>query len=118
MGLPCLYRPSVGNHYIGLGIQDAAVQTAGGESREYDRMDGFDLCLGQHGDRQLGDHGHVESDSVEFSVDDLLGRLIGGLRDEDVFYLVLPGALGMPILSSRSFFSKALLRSFSPRAID
>jgi len=79
-------------------------------------MNGADLGNGEHGNGQLGDHGHVQHDPIaldhtqaleavgelvdlllEHGICDLLSGLIGGLRHEYIGYLILLGPLGVPV---------------------
>ena len=53
-----------GDHRLGAGVFDAILEGFRGESTEYHRMDGADARTGQHGNRGLRDHGHVDGDAV------------------------------------------------------
>ena len=53
-----------GDHRRALGVLEAPGQGVGGEAAEHDAVRGADPRTGQHGDRQLGDHGHVDRDPV------------------------------------------------------
>ena len=55
-----------GDQHGGVGIQDAVLQGIGAEAPEDDAVDGPDPGAGQQGDRQFGDHGHVDRDPVPF----------------------------------------------------
>ena len=81
-------------------------------------MNGTDLGAGEHGDRSLGDHGHVDADPVtlgytkaleticklidslgQIGIGDQLGGLVYGLWYEYVSDLVLLGTCCMPVHS-------------------
>ena len=53
-------------NHLRLGVVDARRQLARGESAEHHRMDGADARAGEHGDRRLRHHRHVEDHAVAF----------------------------------------------------
>ncbi len=53
-----------GDQQVRVAILDAAGQGVGREAPEDHRMDGPDARAGEHGDRRLGDHRHVDGDDV------------------------------------------------------
>jgi hypothetical protein len=53
-----------GDDHLALGVVDAVGQGVGREPAEHHRVGGADAGAGQHGDRQLGDHRHVDGDPV------------------------------------------------------
>ena len=53
-----------GQDDLRLGVVDAGRQLLGGEAAEHHRMHGADARAGQHGDRRLRHHRHVEDDAV------------------------------------------------------
>ncbi len=61
-------------------VIDPPGQRLGGEATEYDRVRGADPGAGQHRDRQLGDHRHVDGDAVALLDAELLEG-VRGLRD-------------------------------------
>src|SRR3984957_19108989 len=59
-------RSILRDHRRGLRIVDAVDQRVGGESSEHDGVGRADPGAGQHGDRQLGRHAHVDGDAIAF----------------------------------------------------
>ena len=58
-------RARIGAHdHRGLGVLDARSQRRRREPTEHHRMDGPDACARQHGERRLGNHGHVDQHAV------------------------------------------------------
>jgi hypothetical protein len=53
-----------GDDRFGAGIVNPARQRLGAEAAEYHRVSGADPGASQHGDRELGDHGHVDGYSI------------------------------------------------------
>jgi len=79
-------------------------------------VNGADLGNGEHGNGKLGDHGHVQHDSIaldhaqaleavgelidllfEHCISDLLSGLISRFRHEYIGYFILLGPLSMPV---------------------
>ena len=53
-----------GDDQLRLGVIDAVGEGVGGEAAEDDRVRRADAGAGEHGDRQLRDHRHVDGDAV------------------------------------------------------
>ena len=66
-----------GDDELRLGVVDAVGQRLGGEAAEDDGVRRADAGAGEHGDRQLGDHRHVDGDAVAAPHAELLQR-VGG----------------------------------------
>ena len=55
-----------GNDHGRLAVLDATGKRVGREAAEHHRMDGADAGAGEHGNRRLGNHRHVDGDAVAF----------------------------------------------------
>ena len=53
-----------GDDHLALGVVDAVDERVGAEAAEHHRVRRADAGAGQHRDRQLGDHRHVDADAV------------------------------------------------------
>ena len=69
-----------GDDQLRLGVVDAVRQRLGAEAAEDDRVRRPEPRAGEHRDRQLGDHRHVDRDPVAGPDAELLER-VGGLLD-------------------------------------
>ena len=78
--LPRRQPPSAVMTSLRLGVVDAAAERLGREAAEDDRVRRADPGAGQHRDRQLGDHRHVDGDPVA-GRDAQLEQGVGGLAD-------------------------------------
>ena len=76
-----------GDDDLGLGTLDTAAHAAFGIAGEDGRMDGADAGTGQHGDDQLGDHGHVQGHTVTL-VDVQGAQGVGHTADLGIEHLV------------------------------
>jgi len=63
-GLVAAVQAVAGEHHAALGVLYAVGDALGAEAGEDHRVDGADARAGQHGDGELGDHGHVDADAV------------------------------------------------------
>ena len=63
-GAPAPVAAVGGDDDLGLGVVDPVDDRVGREAAEDARVGGADAGAGQHGDRQLGDHRHVDGDPV------------------------------------------------------
>ena len=52
------------DHHFRPRVVDAGGEFPGGEAAEHDGMHGADAGAGEHGDRRLGDHRHVDDDAI------------------------------------------------------
>ena len=69
-----------GDEQLGLRVVDPARQCLRAEAAEDDRMRGADPGAGEHRDRELRDHGHVDGDPVA-RLDAQLDERVRGLLD-------------------------------------
>ena len=54
----------LGEHDLGLAVVDAVAQRVGCEAAEHDAVGRADARAGQHADRDLGHHAHVDGDAI------------------------------------------------------
>ncbi len=81
----------LGEHDPCVGVEDALGQRIRREATEHDGVDGADAGARQHGDRQLGDHAHVDGDPVALADAQRL-QPVGELRHLGVELAVRDGA--------------------------
>jgi len=63
-GLSRAQRDIACDHHLGIAVLNTAGQRGCTESAKYDRMDRTDARAGQNGNRQFGDHRHIDSHAI------------------------------------------------------
>jgi hypothetical protein len=99
-GLLAAERAVGRDEHLAGGVDDAVGQRVGAEAAEHDRVDGADAGAGQHGHRQLGNHGQVDGDPVAL-LDAVRLEDVGELADLGVQFaigelLVFAGLIAFP----------------------
>ena len=89
-----------GDHHAACCVIDAIFERLGGEATEDDRVDGTDARTGQHGEGRLGNHRHIDTDTVALA-DPLCPQRIRESTDLNLEFLIgkrlaVSGVISLP----------------------